>query len=207
MHFCGARDKIKTMFERLTIEKYNEILASKAPTPGGGSALAIVGAVACSLVEMAVNVTVAKLDEGSESYEYLQREVRAVQRAKTTLYRLANDDATAFEQIMAALRLPKSTEDEIKRRKMALQKAYHTSALVPLDVMRVCGDMLSRGELRILPHLSRYVSSDCVIAIDLYKTVIRNCRLNVHANTCCITSPELRALLERQCKEIMQQID
>ena len=194
------------MFEQLSIEKYNEILASKAPTPGGGSALAMVGTVACSLVEMAINVTVAKLDKNGETYQYLQSELKAVERAKPTLYRLANDDAKAFEQIMTALKLPKSTEDEVKRRKMALQKAYHTSALVPLDVMRVCGDMLARSELRIMPHLSKYVSSDCVIAIDLYKAIIRNSRVNVHANTCFITSPELKALLEKQCEEIMQQI-
>ena len=194
------------MFEELTIQKYNDILASKAPTPGGGSALAVVGALACSLVEMAVNVTVAKLDTANETYEYLQREIKAVERAKTTLYRLADDDAKAFEQIVTALKLPKSTEDEVKRRKMALQKAYHTSALVPLDVMRVCGDMLSRSELRILPHLNKYVSSDCVIAIDLYKAIIRNSSHNVRANTCFITSLELKSLLEKQCEEIMQQV-
>ena len=194
------------MFEQLTIEKYNEILSSKAPTPGGGSALAMVGTVACSLVEMAVNVTLAKLEPNDETYQYLQSELKAVERAKTTLYRLSNDDAKAFEQIMAALKLPKSTEDEVKCRKMALQKAYHTSALVPLDVMRVCGDMLQRSELRILPHINKYVSSDCVIAIDLYKTIIRNSSHNVHANTCFITSSELKYLLEKQCEEIMQQI-
>ena len=194
------------MFEQLTIEKYNEILASKAPTPGGGSALAIVGTIACSLVEMAVNVTVAKLDVNNESYDYLQREIKAVERAKTALYRLAKDDSTAFEQIIAARKLPKSTEDEVKHRKMALQKAYHTSALVPLDVMRVCSDMLTRSELRILPYLNKYVSSDCVIAIDLYKAIIRNSRVNVHANTCFISSMELKSLLEKQCEEIMQQV-
>ena len=194
------------MFEKLTIEKYNEILASKAPTPGGGSALATVGTVACSLVEMAINVTTAKIDASSETYEYLQREVKAVERAKTALYRLANDDAKAFEQIIAARKLPKSTEIEAKYRENALQKAYHNAALVPLDVMRLCSDLLSRCELRILPYLSKYVSSDCVIAIDLYKTILHNCRVNVFANTTFITSPDLKALLERQCEEIMKQV-
>ena len=194
------------MFENLTIEKYNEILASKAPTPGGGSALAVVGAIACSLVEMAINVTTAKLEANSDTYDYLQREVKVIERAKAALYRLANDDATAFEQIIAARKLPKSSYIEAKKRENALQKAYHNSALVPLDVMRVCSDLLSRSELRILPHLNKYVSSDCVIAIDLYKAIIRNSRVNVYANTTYITSPELKALLERQCEEIMQQL-
>ena len=190
------------MFEKLTIEKYNEILASNAPTPGGGSALAMVGTVACSLVEMAINVTVAKLDANSETCEYLQREAKAVERAKAALYRLANDDAAAFEQIISARKLPKVTDGDEKTRKNALQKAYHNAALVPLDVMRICSDLLTRSELRILPHLSKYVSSDCVIAIDLYKAIIRNSSVNVYANTAFITSPDLKALLERQCEEI-----
>ena len=190
------------MFEELTIRKYNEMLASKAPTPGGGSALAEVAAIACSLTEMAINVTMTKLDESSETYDYLQREVKAVNRAKTALYRLANNDAAAFEQIVASKKLPKSTQEEVKHRENALQKAYHNAALVPLDVMRLCSDLLSRSEWRILPHLSKYVSSDCVIAIDLYKAIIRNCRVNVYANTSFITSPDLKALLERQCEEI-----
>ena len=194
------------MFEKLTIEKYNEILASKAPAPGGGSALAMIGATACSLVEMAINVTCAKLEASSETYAYLQSELKVVERAKTTLYRLSNDDSKAFEQIIASLKLPKSTHGEEKERQNALQKAYHNAALVPLDVMRICSDLLTRCELRILPHLGKYVSSDCVIAIDLYKSIIRNSKLNVYANTCYITSPELKNLLERQCEQIAQQV-
>ena len=194
------------MFEKLTVEKYNEVLASKAPTPGGGSALAMVGAIACSLVEMAINVTTAKLDANDETLEYLEREVKIVARAKTALYRLANDDATAFEQIIAARKMPKLTDEDRKLRENALQKAYHNSALVPLDVMRICSDLLARSDLRILPHLGKYVSSDCVIAIDLYKAIIRNSSHNVYANTTFISSPELKALLERQCEEILQQV-
>ena len=194
------------MFEKLSIEQYNDVLASKAPTPGGGSALAMVGSVACSLVEMAINVTCTKLDVETETYAYLQSELKVVERAKTTLYRLSNDDSKAFEQIIASLKLPKSTHGKAKERESALQKAYHNSALVPLDVMRICGDLLVRCELRVLPHLNKYVSSDCVIAIDLYKTIIRNSKVNVYANTCYITSPELKTLLERQCEQIAQQV-
>ena len=48
------------MFEKMTLQQYNEVLASKEPTPGGGSALAVVGTIACSLVEMAINITLDK---------------------------------------------------------------------------------------------------------------------------------------------------
>ena len=194
------------MFEKLTAEQYNDLLASKAPTPGGGSALAMIGATACSLVEMAINVTTAKLDANDETCAYLNSELKLIERARTALYRLSNDDSTAFQQIIASLKLPKSTHGEAKERETALQKAYHSAALVPLDVMRICSDLLARSELRVLPHLSKYVSSDCVIAIDLFKTIISNSKHNVYTNTCRITSPDLKALLERQCEEILKQL-
>ena len=47
----------------MTIEQYNQILASDAPTPGGGSALALVGACGCSLIKMAVEITLNRLQQ------------------------------------------------------------------------------------------------------------------------------------------------
>lgn len=195
------------MFEKLTIEQYNEILASKAPAPGGGSALSIVGAVACSLVEMAINVTCAKLNLDSDDYVYLQRECTVAQRAKTALYKLSNDDATAFQHIIDCMKLPKATDEEKKHRVKELQKAYHKSALVPLDVMAMCKDLLNRCELRIMPRLNKYVSSDCVIAMDLYKAIIRNCLVNVYANTSYITDTDLKARLEKQGNDVVKEIE
>ena len=70
------------MFRKLTIEQYNEILSSKAPTPGGGSALAMVGAMACSLCQMAVEVTLTKGEN-----EYL---ANSLSTAKCVVARLTN---------------------------------------------------------------------------------------------------------------------
>lgn len=195
------------MFENLTIEQYNELLASKAPTPGGGSALAMVGTVACSLVEMAINVTLEKLDRDCDEHHYLTSEREVAARAKKALYKLSSDDATAFQHIIDCLRLPKSTADEQKHRKGELQKAYHKSAIVPLDVMSICAEMTKRSKLRILPQLNKYVSSDCVIAIDLFKTIGRNSLVNVHANTDFLTDEALKSRLEKQASELLAEIE
>ena len=195
------------MFEKLTIEQYNDILASKAPTPGGGSALATIGAVACSLIEMAINVTTAKLAESEENYAYLCSQREVITRAKKALYKLSNDDAQVFEKIIETLRLPKTTPDEQKRRSQELQKAYHRAALVPLDVMSLCREILKLSKVRIMPHLSKYVSSDCVIAMDLCKTVAKSSLVNVNANTSLITDPILKNSLDNQAAEILREIE
>ena len=195
------------MFEELTIKEYNDILASCKPTPGGGSALAEVSAIACSLVEMAINVTVAKLDEKVESCAYLSSQRDVIVRAKKTFYKLSNEDALAFERIIETLRLPKDSEEDKKYRSRELQKAYHRAALVPLEVMALCREMLKLSKVRVMPYLSKYVSSDCVIAIDLYKTVAKSCIVNVHANTTLIADPTLKATLDRQAAEILNEIE
>ena len=194
------------MFEKLTIEEYNKILGSSAPTPGGGSALAQVGAIACSLVEMAINVTLTKPAD-TDRAQHLERQLEVVARAKKAFYKLSNDDATAFQRIIDTLRLPKGTDEEKQHRSRELQKAYHRAAIVPLDVMNVCREIIRLCKVRVAPYLSKYVSSDCTIAIDLLKTVAKNSLTNIHANTGLITDPTLKNTLEKQGAEILQDIE
>ena len=194
------------MFEKLTIEEYNRILGSSAPTPGGGSALAQVGAVACSLVEMSISVTLTKITD-SDTLEYLNRQTDVVARAKRAFYKLSNDDAAAFQKIIDALHLPKSTDEEKTHRLRELQKAYHRAAIVPLDVMNVCREIIKLCKVRVMPYLSKYVSSDCAVAIDLCKTVAKSSLTTVHANTSLITDPTLKITLEKQGAEILHDIE
>lgn len=193
------------MFEELQITQYNKILADKAPTPGGGSALAVIGAIACSLVQMTLNITIEKTAD-EETARYLREEYTAFVRAQKALYRLSDDDAAAFDGIVTCLKMPKSTPEEQKTRQSELQKRYHRAALVPLDVMAVCKDALRRCKLRVMPHLSKYVASDSTIAADLFATVIRNSAENVYANTCRINDSALRTNLEEQCRKLTEEI-
>ena len=194
------------MFEQMTIEKYCEVLSSQAPTPGGGSALAIVGAEACSLIEMAINVTLTKTDKTEENYAYLQGELNTAARAKKCLYKLSNDDADVYGKIVEARKLPKNTDEETKLRTGSLQKAFHKATLVPLDVMSLSRDVLQRASSRVLPRLSKWVASDCEIGISLLKTVVNYSVKNVYANTCFIHDTELKARLEKQAKEILDEV-
>ena len=180
------------MFRKLTIEQYNEILSSKAPTPGGGSALAMVGAMACSLCQMAVEVTLTK-----GKNEYLANSLSTFKRCIDKLQDLAQDDSTAFEKILAVSRQVRSGEVD----KSALQKEYHKSALVPIEVMQVCKRALDLAE-NTKPYLYKYVASDCYIGVDLLKVVIKNSLHNVYANTGLIVDETLKHSLEKQAEDV-----
>ncbi len=180
------------MFKQMTIEKYNEILASKSPTPGGGSALAMIGATACALCQMAVEVTLTKGEN-----EYLTSCLPTLKRCIAKLHDLAQDDSAAFEKIIAVSRKVKSGEVD----KSALQKEYHKSALVPIEVMQVCKRALGIAE-STKPYLYKYVATDCYIGIDLLKVAIKDSLHNVYANTGLICDPALKHSLEKQAEDV-----
>lgn len=191
------------MFENMTLAQYNEILASKTPTPGGGSALAMVGTIACSLVEMSINVTLGKLDDSDIVKSLLQSHVSFFVKARNCLFQLSNDDAQAFRHIVDCMHLPQENSQQVLVRKSELQKAYHRATLVPLDVMRICREALNRAQNKVFPLLYKYVSSDCKIGINLFGNILENCMETVYANTTLITDKDIAAMLEQQAKEIL----
>ena len=191
------------MFEKMTLQEYTQILSSKSPTPGGGSALAVVGAIACALVEMSINVTLTKLQQDDDVYSVLKGNATFFARTREKLQQLSNDDAAAFRNIVDCMHLPKETDEQKAHRNAQLQKAYHKAALVPLDVMQVCCQALLTAKNKILPFVYDYVASDCKIGVDLFGNIIENSMENVYANTRLITDGELQNRLETQGKEIL----
>ena len=181
------------MYKQMSIEKYNEILSSKAPTPGGGNALAMVGAMACSLCQMAVEVTLTKGEN-----EYLLNCLPTLKRCVAKLQDLAEEDSVAFDRIIAVSRKVRAGELE----KSALQKEYHKAALVPLEVMQVCKRALDVAE-QSKPYLYKYVATDCYIGIDLLEVVIKDSTHNVYANTCLIVDETLKHSLEKQAEDLI----
>src|SRR5580698_5364470 len=94
-----------------SLEKFLDDLAGGAPTPGGGSAAAIMGAMGAALVSMVCNVTI-----GKKGYEAVEGEMKAVreesERVRRRLTAMVAEDIAAFDSIMAAYKLPKATEEE-----------------------------------------------------------------------------------------------
>ncbi len=84
-----------------SLEKFLDDLAGGAPTPGGGSAAAIMGAMGAALVSMVCNVTI-----GKKGYEAVEGEMKAVreesERVRRRLTAMVAEDIAAFDSIMAA---------------------------------------------------------------------------------------------------------
>ena len=108
------------MMTQHSIDAFLDRLASGDPTPGGGSAAAVMGAAGAALVSMVCNVSIGK--KGCEAAE---PELRAVleqsERLRRRLQAMVEDDVSAFDGLMAAYKRPKTTEDEKAKRADAIQ--------------------------------------------------------------------------------------
>ena len=118
-----------------------ELVAGKSATPGGGSVSALAGALAGALGAMVCRLTVGKKKYESVSDE-LAGILNKIETLRTELTFLIEKDAQAFDQVMAASKMPKFTDFEKKQRNLKLQEATVLATSVPLEVMEKAGAVL-----------------------------------------------------------------
>ncbi len=116
-------------------------LASAKPTPGGGGAAGIGGAMSAALTSMVCNLTI-----GKKKYEEVAVEMKEILKESETLRRrfqeLVNEDAEAFRSLLETFRLPKETDDEKASRRAAIEAATKKAAEVPFETMQRCCQIL-----------------------------------------------------------------
>jgi formiminotetrahydrofolate cyclodeaminase len=190
------------MITQDSVETFLEELASGKPTPGGGSAAAISGAMGAALVSMVCNVTL-----GKKGYEGVEAEMRAVlaesERVRRRLTAMVAEDIAAFDSIMAAYKLPKATDEEKARRAAAIQAGLRRATETPLDCARACAEVIALAR-RASEQGYLNVISDGGVGVLAGFTGLRSAALNVYINTPALkdrefaerASAELATLLE-----------
>ena len=177
----------------LTVKDFAALTASDAPAPGGGSISALCGALSAALVEMVANLTVNK-----EKYQDYQEEmseiITNISSDRQALLVAVDDDTKAFAKYMAALKLPKGSEE----RKAAMQEGLKEAALVPLSVAkRVC--TLFPSIEKVLTHGNSNAVTDAMVATMLARTCALGAIYNVRINLSSIHDEAFVKELEGEC--------
>jgi formiminotetrahydrofolate cyclodeaminase len=173
---------------------------SPDPTPGGGSASALAGAIGASLVAMvaALPKPAATTDEDLLSVRTSGQ--RCVELAEE-LTSLVDRDSEAYDLVVGAYRLPKSTDDEKQTRSAQIQRAMRAAIEAPLAVMRACGEGL--GHARILGELGNpNASSDVQVGRELLRAGLRGARLNVEINLGSVKDAEYVAGVREETERL-----
>ncbi len=164
----------------LSVRDLAERLASRAPVPGGGSAAAIGGALAASLVGMVAELTIGRPD--ATDRDDVLRDVRdAAAGLRDQLLDLAETDAAAYDAVMTARRLPKTTDAERNERARRMRHTILEAARVPLETARRSREVLDLA-VRIAPIGNRNAISDAGVAAQLASAAVRGAVLNVRIN-------------------------
>ena len=188
-----------------TLEEFLAAVAAPTPTPGGGSVSALAGALSVALSRM-----VAGLARGKKGYEAVESELAQLEaRAKKTQARLEaliDEDAKAYEAVMAAMRLPKSTEAEKAARVDAMQRAYRKATEVPLETMERCIEALELAEAAVKKG-NRGAVTDAAVAVLLAESAIRGASLNCSINLASIRDETFRTETEERVERILKRSD
>jgi formiminotetrahydrofolate cyclodeaminase len=164
----------------LSVRDLAERLASRAPVPGGGSAAAISGALGASLVGMVAELTIGRPDAADR--DEVLRDVRdAAAGLRDQLLDLAETDAAAYDAVMTARRLPKTTDAERDERTRRMRHTILEAARVPLETARRSREVLDLA-VRIAPIGNRNAISDAGVAAQLASAAVRGAVLNVRIN-------------------------
>jgi len=168
------------MIAQRSVAAFLDDLASGAPTPGGGSAAAIIGAMGAALLSMVCNVTLGK--KGLEAAESDMKAVRdESERLRARLTAMVAEDIAAFDGLMAAYRLPKSNDEEKSRRAAAIQANLRAATETPLDCARACAQVVALAR-RAAEKGFAGVVSDAGVGVLAANSALRSAALNVYIN-------------------------
>ncbi len=144
------------------LREFANELSMDSPAPGGGSTAALCGALSASLSSMVANLTF-----GKKGYDDVQDKVKELaiqgQAIKDQLLHAVDMDTIAFNNVMAAMRLQKKTDEQKQARAAALEEASKGATVVPLDVLEKCVDALKLAKEVVL-HGNKNSISDAGVA-------------------------------------------
>ncbi len=178
-----------------------EAVAAPTPTPGGGSTAALAAALAAALTEMVAGLTL-----GRKRYAGVQdRAQKALDRARELRERLARavqEDADAFDALMAAYR-DKEADPETRRR--AIQAATRRAGEVPLEVARLALEVAQLAlEMARVGNVN--ARSDAGVGALMAQAGVRGAGLNVRVNARELEDTALAQAWEQEVQELEERV-
>jgi len=188
----------------LSIKEFLVKTASNSPVPGGGSIAALSAAVAASLSEM-----VARLTIGKDGYDAFEEDMKKIAKDaadyRNKLIKDIDRDSNAYNNVMAAFKLSKGTEQEQKNRKRAIQEALKSASLVPLDVAKDAFKIIELAE-KVVKYGNESAVTDAAVAVMMARTAVLSALYNVKINLVSIKDKDFIEKVRKEIKHMESEI-
>lgn len=188
---------------KLSSTEFLTALASAAPTPGGGGAAAMAGAMAAALTSMVANLTVGK-ERFAEQEAEVEKILALAEAAHAELLQLVEEDAKAFDRFMACYKLPKATDADKAARAQALRMAAKGAAAAPLAIAEKAVVVLQLA-VRIAEIGNPGVITDAACSALLARAALRCAEYNVRVNLKLTKDDEYNAAVSCRLAEMQEQ--
>ena len=191
----------------LTDQKISDFLqqtASGTPVPGGGSVSALSAALGAGLAEMVANLTV-----GKKKYAAVESEMKEISETAANLRKKltaeVDNDANAYQGVLAAFKMPQTTEAEKEQRARTIQEAMKNAARVPLGVAYDAMQVMDLAE-RVIRSGNRNAVSDGAVGAMMARTAVRGALLNVKINLVSVNDKAFVAEMLREADKMERRV-
>jgi formiminotetrahydrofolate cyclodeaminase len=164
----------------MTLGDFQDALASSDPTPGGGTAAAVALGQASALTRMVAQLTLGK-EKWKEGWSAAEKAELIVQQTYQRAGELAQLDSDAFDQVMAAFRMSKNSDEEISIRRTAIRQATLKASEIPYETVELGMELLACQEALAQTGNGNAVS-DVGVAALLTSAAIKGALFNVEIN-------------------------
>lgn len=190
-------------FSDKSCSEFVEVLASKAPVPGGGGASAMVGALATALGNMVGSLTVGKKKYAAVEEEMWELKDRCDRLQKDFLH-LVERDAEVFEPLARAYSMPKNTEEEKAEKARVMEIVLRDACSVPMEIMEKCCEAIDI--IAVFAEKGSVIAiSDAGVGAAFAKAALQGASLNVYINTKSMADKALAAELNARCDRMLEE--
>jgi len=164
----------------LNVKEFVSETASNSPVPGGGSVAALAGSLGVALATMVANLTVGK-EKYAEVEDQMQKVIKTGDDIREKLVELIDRDATSFDGVMKAFKLPKETDEEKAARTAKIQSEYKYAASVPMETAELAMAIMDLAEV-VVEKGNPNAVTDGAVAAMMSRTAVLSALLNVKIN-------------------------
>ena len=179
------KDASNSRLVKMNLIEFADETASESPAPGGGSISAYIGSLGISLGTMVANLSSHK-PGWDERWKEFSGWAEKGQHYKNELLKLVDEDTNAFNKIMTAFGLPKTSDEEKKIRTQAIQDATKYATEVPFKVMQLSFDSIN--VIKAMSEIGNPNSvTDAGVGALCARSAVMGAFLNVKINAAALT--------------------